>query len=125
MRILNIIESAYRATLEEQDDTILWLSRSLRKNGADLSVLLRGSAVNYAVPQECPPLAIGDSGVRHPARPSEDLARLAADGVAVYVLEDDFEERGLPRESGNGHLRFVRSGDIAELLDQHDQVWHW
>jgi sulfur transfer complex TusBCD TusB component (DsrH family) len=125
MRILNIIETAYRATLEEQDDTILWLTRSLRKGGAELSVLLRGSAVNYAIPQECPPLAIGDTGIHHPARPDQDLEKLAADGVRVYVLEDDLEERGLSRDNTNGHVAFVRSADIASLLETHDQVWHW
>lgn len=125
MRILNIIETAYRGTLEEQDDTILWLSRALRKGGAELTILLRGSAVNYVVPQECPPLMIGDGGIQHPARPDEDIKKLAADGVRVFVLEDDLEERGLNRHKTNGHVAFVRSGDIAALLDSHDQVWHW
>ena len=125
MRILNIIETAYRGTLEEQDDTILWLSRALRKGGAELTILLRGSAVNYIVPQQCPSLAIGDSGIQHPARPDEDIKKLAADGVQVFVLEDDLEERGLSRQKTNGHVALVRSGDIAALLDSHDQVWHW
>lgn len=125
MRILNIIESAYRGTLEEQDDTILWLSRAIRKGGAELSILLRGGAVNYIIPQQCPPLAIGDTGIAHPARPDEDIRKLSEDGVRVYVLEDDLEERGLSREKSNGHVAYVRSGDVAALMEQHDQVWHW
>ena len=125
MRILNIIESAYRGTLEEQDDTILWLSRAIRKGGADLSVLLRGSAVNYIVPQQCPPLGIGESGISHPAQPEDDIRKLADDGVRVYVLEDDLEERGLARAKSNGKVAYVRSGDVAALMEQHDQVWHW
>jgi hypothetical protein len=125
MRILNIIESAYRGTLEEQDDTILWLTRALRKGGADMTVLLRGSAVNYVVPQHCPPLAIGASGIRHPARPNEDIRALAADGVQVYVLEDDLESRGLGGAKTNGQATSLKSADLAALLDAHDQIWHW
>lgn len=125
MKILNIVESAYRGTLEEQDDTVLWLTGALRKGGAEISVLLRGSAVNYAIPQDCPRLSIGDTGINHPARPDADLRRLAEAGVGVYVLEDDLEQRGLTRERTNGYVSFVRAGEVAELLDAHDQVWHW
>ena len=125
MRILNLVETAYRGTLEEQDDTVLWLSRALKGAGADLTVVLRGNAVNYAVRQACPPLAIGSAIIKHPARPNDDLTQPLAKGAKVYVIREDLAERGIGEDRCVAEAQPLARAEVVDLMESHDQVWHW
>jgi hypothetical protein len=126
MKALNIIESAYRATIEEQDDTIVWLTHAMKGAGADLAVLLRGNAVNYAaLGQDAAGLAFGGWRQTQPPRIGDDIGSLVAKGVSVYVLAEDLAERGLgPGDILNGIERVDRER-LPQLLAGYDQVWHW
>src|SRR5262249_60765169 len=98
-KILSIIATAYRATIEEQDDPIVWLSHALKGAGADLDVLLRGNAVNYAVRgQDASGLAFGEHRQTEPPRLDEDVAKLAAKAVTVFIVDDDLRKRGIGRD---------------------------
>ena len=46
MKILQVVEQAFRTLAEEQDDTILWLTQSMRGAGADLEVLIAGNGAS-------------------------------------------------------------------------------
>ena len=125
-RILHVIESAYRGTLEEQDDTVVWIVHAMKGAGAELGVLLRGAAVNYAARgQDASGLAFGDRRQTQPPRIAEDLAALVAKGVQVRVVQEDAQERGLARpELVEGTLA-VRSEELPRLFESYDQVWCW
>ncbi len=125
-RVLNIVESAYRATLEEQDDTIIWLSYTLRGAGAELDVLLRGNAVNYAVVgQDASGLSFGERRQTQPPRIDADIMKLADKGVQVLAVAEDLAERGIEPSDLVAGIKTVRRVELAELFDSYDQVWHW
>lgn len=126
MKVLNIIETAYRATLEEQDDPVVWIIHAMKGAGADHSVLLSGNAVNYAVmAQGVPPLSFGDRTQKHAPRLAEQVSGLVTKGVEVMVSRDCLAARGIEGEELLAGLKMVRKADLPKLMGGFDQVWHW
>src|SRR5271156_2931793 len=96
-KTLNIVESAYRAVMEEQDDTILWLLAAMQGAGAENTVVLRGNAVNYAVAgQGAPGLSIGSWKQTQVPRMDNDIIDLIEKrNIPVLVIEEDLAARGI------------------------------
>src|SRR6516225_435924 len=126
MKTLSIIESAYRATIEEQDDTIVWLHGAIKNAGAELALLLRGNAVNYLVEgQDAGGLVFGEWEQTQPPRIASDLAALAAKGVDICYVAEDLAERGIERNELINSAQPVARGAVGELLGRYDRVWYW
>lgn len=124
--ILNIVETAYRATIEEQDDTILWLTQALKSAGADIAVLLRANAVNYAARgHDASGLSFGELSVAHPPALDRDLQRMMDKGIAIYLVEEDAKERGLTDADLIPGLQKISRREVANIIERHEQVWHW
>ena len=126
MKILNIVETAYRATLEEQDDTVLWLSHALKGAGADIDILLQGNAVNYAVVGQDPNgLRIGAYKQSQPPDIPGDLVKFVEKGSKAYIVLEDLEKRGIRSGSIIHGLDPVQRSDLSSYLHEYDQVWYW
>lgn len=126
MRVLQIVETAYRATLEEQDDTVLWFTRAIRGAGAPADVLLIGTAVSYAVRgQDAAGLEIGAWSQRHPPAIELDLTRLLQSGAGVAAITEDLEERGIAPESIIHGVERVSRRALNSLFGQYDRIWKW
>jgi hypothetical protein len=125
-KILSIVESAYRGTIEEQDDTIVWLNHMFKDAGADIALLLRANAVNYAAKgQDASGLSFGEAKMANPPEIDKDLEKIIGKGVPVYLVQEDAQERGLSDGDLVTGIKKVKRQGLAELLDQHDQIWHW
>src|SRR5262245_5969040 len=126
MRVLQVVESAYRATLEEQDDTVLWFTRALRGAGAPADVLLTGTAVNYAVRgQSAAGLALGAWRQLHPPAIETELVKLLESGARVVALSEDLAERGVAREALLPGIECLGRKSLGGLFAQYDRVWKW
>lgn len=126
MRILQIIEPAYRATLEEQDDTVLWFTRAIRTAGAPADVLLCGTAVNYSVRgQDAEGFRVGGWSQRHPPAIELELVKLMESGARVVALADDLAERGIAAESMVPGIETLSRKSLGGLCSQYDRVWKW
>ncbi|MFA5495031.1 MAG: hypothetical protein WC247_09655 [Porticoccaceae bacterium] len=126
MKVLQVIDQAFRTTTEEQDDTIIWLTRSMRSAGGELMLLLSGHGVHYAVQRRRQPaLALGAWHQTEPAEITRDLAGLVDSGVPVYAVEEDLADRGLAHLPLQNGVRGISRQGLATLYDSADQIWHW
>lgn len=126
MKILAVVQSAFRTLVEEQDDTILWLNQTISKAGADISILLAGHACSYAFQNATqPPLQIGTWRQSAPANIQDDLNRLHRANVPVYVIAEEITARGLRAADVNPGVLVIPRFQVAGLYDAASQVWHW
>ena len=126
-KTLNIVESAYRAVMEEQDDTILWLLAAMQGAGAQHSVVLRGNAVNYAVAgQGAPGLAIGGWKQTLAPRMDNDVIDLIEKRkIPVFVIEEDLTTRGIERSELIPGIQLLSSKMLPRRMAEYDTVLHW
>jgi sulfur relay (sulfurtransferase) DsrF/TusC family protein len=126
-KTLNLVESAYRAVMEEQDDTILWLLAAMQGAGAEHTVVLRGNAVNYAVAgQGAPGLSIGVWKQTQAPRMDNDVIYLIKKHkIPVFVIEEDLAARGIERGELVPEVELLSAKMLPKRMAEYEIVSHW
>jgi hypothetical protein len=126
-KTLNIVESAYRAVMEEQDDTILWLLAAMQGAGAEHTVVLRGNAVNYAVVgQGAPGITIGGwKQTQAPRMDNDVLDLIEKRRIPVFVIEEDLAARGIERGELLPGVELLSSKMLPKRMAEYEIVSNW
>lgn len=124
-RYLSIINRPYRATIEEQDDTAVWFTHTMKNGGADVSILLRGDAVNYvAADQAAGGLEFGDRRVKGPDL-VRDLSAVIARKIPLFVVREDLEQRGIPASKRIPGVEPIARREVPTLISKYDRILNW
>jgi hypothetical protein len=126
-KTLNIVESAYRAVMEEQDDTILWLLAAMQAAGGAHTAVLRGNAVNYAIAgQGAPGLSVGEWKQTQAPKMDRDVVDLVENRkIPVYIIEEDLAERGIGRDELVPGVKLLSRKALPALFAEYEIVSHW
>ena len=126
-KTLNIVESAYRAVMEEQDDTILWLLAAMQGAGGAHTVVLRGNAVNYAIAgQGAPGLTVGQWKQTQAPKMDRDVIDLMENRkIPVFIVEEDLAERGIERDELVPGVELLSRKALPALFAEYEIVSHW
>ena len=125
-KILGIVESGYRGTLESQEDAVLRLCGELARAGAEFALLFRGNAVNYLNKrQQPPPLKFGDGAPESPPRVLDEVAALGRANVALYYVDEDAGERGMVKPDLAPLARAVSRSNLTRFVAGFDRLLHF
>jgi predicted peroxiredoxin len=126
MKTLQIVTSAYRCNIEEQDDPVVWISQAMKAAGAELHLLLEGGAVNYAVrAQDASGLSFGGKAQTQPPRIEDDLRRLLDKGAEVYLVQDDAAARGLEHADMLEGVKGLSRAELPRFFGRFERIWRW
>ena len=124
-KYLSIIDSAYRANIEEQDDPSVWFTQAMKNGGAEVSILLRGDAVTYAMRgQDAGGLSFGTRAVKGPNL-TRDITAVVEKQIPLFVVADDLADRGIASSELLPGIEVIQRKDVARLVEAHDRLISW
>ena len=125
--VLAIFEKPIYLSFEPNDPHLLHVAFGAVSSGVKVDVLLRGSAVNYAVKDQHQTDAklLGQSLCEVETSPAKVMDLIAKNGGEVSVVEEDLKKRGLDKGALIPSAKLVSESQVGDLVAAHDATFVW
>jgi hypothetical protein len=127
--VLAVIERAYRGAVEVQYADLLYLCRGLHSQLGGLDLVLRGSAVTYALAAgqgDALRLSTANTAATsgHLPDPRAAIAELIAAGCQVWADQADLAEIGATAEQLQTGVLFEDTDRLSLNWHEYREVWY-
>lgn len=125
-KVLVIFEKPIYLSFEPVDPHLFATALGVADTPLDISILLRDSAVTYAVAgQSVSARILGQEIMGEDTSPAKVISFMLEHGAKVRLVREHLEERGIgPQELVPGVL-IVPEKETVDLLEEHDSVIVW
>lgn len=126
-KVLAIFEKPIYLSFEPNDPHLLHVAFGSVSSGVRVNVLLRGSAVNYAVKEQHQTQAklLGQPLCEVETSPAKVLELVAKSGGELYVVKEDLERRGLKAGDVIPQAKVIDAAKTAEVVTANDATFVW
>lgn len=126
-KVLAIFEKPIYLSFEPNDPHLLHVCFGAVSSGVKVNVLLRGSAVNYAVKEQHLTEAklLGTPLAEVETSPAKVLELVAKSGGEVSAVKEDLAKRGLSQAEVIPQVKLVPESQVADLIAANDATFVW
>lgn len=124
-KILSVLSHTEYGNLEDSDIG-LFASAFAPVAGAQMTVLLAESAVNYGVRgQEGTGIKIAGAPVQPGFLIEMDVQSVQEANIPVYAFREDLAERGIGEGDLLKGIKLLSRQEYGRFIDQFDTIWNW
>lgn len=126
-KVLAIFEKPIYLSFEPNDPHLLHVGFGAVSSGVKVNVLLRGSAVNYAVKEQHQTEAklLGQPLAEVETSPAKVMELVAKSGGEISVVKEDLAKRGLSQAELIPQAKLVSQDQVASLVAANDATFVW
>jgi len=125
-KVLVIFEKPIYLSFEPVDPHLFATALGVVDTPLEISVLLKDSAVTYAVSEQTVSARIlGQEIMEGTTTPARIVSFMIEQGASVRIVREHLEERGLVPQNLVSGVQILEERETVDLIESHDSVIVW